>query len=107
MRKPSARGVAAVTTRSIEEAARELAVRVDAPIAEKRPVRARRLDRAEVARYDEPLLATDARARQHAPRRVDDEAPPPELDAVAAERPLAPHAVRHRDEDAVRDRVAP
>src|SRR5262245_36753490 len=92
---------------SVGVAARDVAVGVDATVTEERPVRACGLDRTEVARNDQDLLAIGAGAREDLPRRIDDEALTPELDALAARIRLVADAVRRRDEDAVRDRVAP
>src|SRR4051812_8189011 len=65
MRYPSARGVrgAAEVTVSVEEALGDVAVCVDAAIAQERPVGARLVDEREVAVDDEELLAIGAGAR--------------------------------------------
>src|SRR5262249_11732597 len=81
-------------------AADEVAVRVDAPVAQEGPEPAHALDLREVAVDDEHLLLVGRRAREHAAERIGDEGLAPEAD-----RALGPYAVHGDDEDAVRDRV--
>ena len=92
-RAPGSIGASAFPSRSVDETTGQVAVRVDAAVAEKRPVRARRLDGREVARDHQHLLAVRARARNDTSRRVGDEALPPELDARAADRTLTELAI--------------
>ena len=93
--------------RIVEEALRQAAVGVDAPVAQERPVAPHLLDARPVDLDDEDLLALRPRLGEHHPLRVAAERGAPELEPGGRRvRPLEADAVDGRDVDAVGDRVA-
>src|SRR5262249_35776533 len=95
----------------VVEALRDLAVRVDPPVAEERPADPARVDLGEIDLLDEHGLVIGRRAREDSSVRRSNEALPPELDpggraSGAAGIGLEADAVHRDDEAAVRDRMA-
>src|SRR5437879_2841481 len=86
---------------SINEAFLNFAVRVDTAVAEKWPVRALRVERAEIGLDDQRLLLAHRSFCHDLPRRIGDKTLPPKLDPIAAVGRLVSHAIRHRDVAAV------
>src|SRR5882672_7462301 len=91
-----------------QEAALDAAVRVDAPVAEERPVAAHFLHACEVHLGDDEGLLVGGRLRDDDAKRISQEGVTPELDAGALPVELfEAHAIHRRDPAAVRDGVAP
>src|SRR2546422_5716874 len=87
---------------------RNILISVNPAIAQKRPVRALRVDLAEIAFCHQNGLFRDAGLRNDLSRRVGDEALPPELNAaprISVRRRLMSDAVGDRDINAVGDGV--
>ena len=86
----------------IHQSLRQIAVGVDAAVAEERPVGARDIDGGEVDFVDEDFLFLEAGLGDDLARRVGDEALAPELDAVPADGRFVADAIRHGDVAAIR-----
>src|SRR5688572_5090583 len=89
----------------VDQTLREIAVGIDAPVAEEWPVRARDVDFAEIERHEEVLFFLHAGLGDDLPGRARDETLPPELDAVTAGGTFQTDAVCDRYVTAVRDAV--
>src|SRR6266850_2501930 len=91
-----------------QEAALDAAIRVDAPVAEERPVAAHFLHACEVHLGDDEGLLVGGRLRDDDAKRISEEGVSPELDAGALPVELfEAHAIHRSDPAAVRDGVAP
>src|SRR5215475_581937 len=87
---------------------RNVLISVDPAVAQERPVRALRVDLAEIAFGHQDGLFRDAGLRDDLPRRVGDEALSPELNAamwISVRRRLMSDAVGDRDINPVGDGV--
>src|SRR5690606_19545075 len=91
---------------SVDVALGDRIVRVDAAIAEERPVRPGRVDLAEIDGDEENLLLVDRCLCQDLPAGAGDEALAPELDPLASDRRLEPDTIDRGNVAAVGHRMA-
>src|SRR5262245_43692388 len=80
-------------------------IRVDAAVAQERPVRSRDIHLAEVNRYEQRLLLVGAGAGENLAERAGNEALAPELQAVSACGAFVADTIGRGDIAAVGDRV--
>src|ERR1700730_14850342 len=85
---------------SVEKAARDRAVGVDAPIAQERPVAPRLLDARAIAFHDQNLLLGWRRLLEDRAERIGHERSAPELDPTVGV-PFMTDAIASRDVDTV------
>ena len=90
----------------VRETLGEIAVSVNAPVTQKRPVRAGHVHFREVNWDEQVLFAVHAGFREDLPAGAGDEALAPELNAVAADGAFEADAVGDRDVAAVGDGMA-
>src|SRR5690348_3978720 len=79
------------------EAAQQIAVSIDPPVAQERPVAPRLLDRRQAAVREQNFLRACAGPREHFAERIDDERVAPKLQTV-----LHSHAIDYRDRKSTR-----